>query len=211
MYEKILVPLDGSALAERAIRHAREIARGTRSEILLMQAVTFPLPVVPEAVLMPDAKWLAEMKKEAALYLEGVAAPLREAGMRVRTLLDERPPADAILHVATREEVDLIVMSTHGRGGLSRMLMGSVAESVLRATSRTVMLVKPERPAVVAQRRRGAVPPYPVATPHSGTAVAFVMVTGCKGTSWNMPAFPVGTARILSTTSIPSVTFPNTA
>jgi nucleotide-binding universal stress UspA family protein len=151
MYEKILVPLDGSALAELAIRHAREIARGTRSEILLMQAVNFPLPVVPEAVLIPDGEWLAEAKKEAARYLEGVAAPLREAGMRVRTLLDERPPADAILHVATREEIDLIVMSTHGRGGFSRLLMGSVAESVFRATSRTVMLVKPERPAVAAQ------------------------------------------------------------
>ena len=150
MYEKILVPLDGSTLAERAIRHAQEIARGTRSEILLMQAVNFPVPVVPEAVLMPDAKWLAEAKKEAAEYLEGIAAPLREAGMRVRTMLDERPPADAILHIASREEVDLIVMSTHGRGGLSRMLMGSVAESVFRATSRTVMLVKPERPAAVA-------------------------------------------------------------
>ncbi len=150
MYETILVPLDGSALSERAIPHAREIARGTRSEILLMQAVNFPLPMVPEAVLMPDAEWLAEAKKEAALYLEGIAAPLREAGMRVRTLLDDRPPADAILHVAAREEVDLIVMSTHGRGGLSRVLMGSVAESVFRATSRTVMLVKPERPAVAA-------------------------------------------------------------
>ena len=149
MYEKILVPLDGSTLAEQAIRHAREIARGTRSEILLMQAVNFPLPVVPEAVLMPDAEWLDEARKEAARYLEGIAAPLREAGMRVRTLLDERPPADAILHVARREEIDLIVMSTHGRGGLSRVLMGSVAESVFRATSRTVMLVKPERPAVV--------------------------------------------------------------
>ena len=130
MYETILVPLDGSALSERAIPHAREIARGTRSEILLMQAVNFPLPMVPEAVLMPDAEWLAEAKKEAALYLEGIAAPLREAGMRVRTLLDDRPPADAILHVAAREEIDLIVMSTHGRGGLSRVLMGSVAESV---------------------------------------------------------------------------------
>jgi nucleotide-binding universal stress UspA family protein len=149
MYEKILVPLDGSALAERAIRHAQEIARGTRSEVFLMQAVNFPLPVVPEAILIQDGQWLAEAKKEAARYLEGIAAPLREAGMRVRTLLDERPPADAILHVATREEVDLIIMSTHGRGGISRMLMGSVAESVFRATSRTVMLVKPEQPAVV--------------------------------------------------------------
>jgi len=150
MYDKILVPLDGSTLAERAIRHAQEVAHGTRSEILLMQAVNFPVPVVPEAVLMPDAKWLAGAKEEAAGYLDGIAAPLREAGMRVRTLLDERPPADAILHIAEREAVDLIVMSTHGRGGLSRMLMGSVAESVFRATSRTVMLVKPERPAVAA-------------------------------------------------------------
>lgn len=150
MYEKILVPLDGSALSERAILHAREIARGSRGEILLLHAVNFPLPVVPEAVLMPDPEWLAEAKKEAVRYLEGIAVPLREAGMRVRTLLDERPPADAILHVATREEVDLIVMSTHGRGGLSRVLMGSVAESVFRATPRTVMLVKPGQPAVAA-------------------------------------------------------------
>jgi len=148
MYEKILVPLDGSALAERAIRHAQEIARGGRSEILLLQAVNLPMPVVPEAILVPDGKWLDEAKKEAARYLEGIAAPLREAGMRVRTMVDDRPPADAILHVATREEVDLIVMSTHGRGGLGRMLMGSVAESVSRATSRTVMLVKPERSSV---------------------------------------------------------------
>ena len=151
MYEKILVPLDGSALSEQAIRHAQEIARGTRSEILLLQAVNLPLPVVPEAILIPDGKWLDEAKKEAARYLEGIAAPMREAGMRVRTLLDDRPPADAILHVARREEVDLIVMSTHGRGGLSRMLMGSVAEIVFRATSRTVMLVKPERHPAVRQ------------------------------------------------------------
>ena len=150
MYEKILVPLDGSDLAERAILHAQEIARGSRSEILLMQAVNLPMPVVPEAILVPDAKWLDEAKKEAARYLEEIAARLRDEGIRVRTLLDERPPADAILHVATREEVDLIVMSTHGRGGFSRLLMGSVAESVFRATSRTVMLVKPERPAATA-------------------------------------------------------------
>jgi len=149
MYEKILVPLDGSDLAELAIRHAQEIARGARSEILLLQAVNFPYPVVPEAALVPDGKWLAGARKDASRYLEGIAAPLREAGMRVRTIVDERPPADAILHVAAREEVGLIVMSTHGRGGLSRMLMGSVAESVSRATPRTVMLVKPEPPAAV--------------------------------------------------------------
>jgi len=67
-------------------------------------------------------------------------------------MVDERPPADAILHVARGEDVDLIVMSTHGRGGLSRLLMGSIAESVFRATSRTVMLVKPEPLPVPSQK-----------------------------------------------------------
>jgi len=144
MHDKILVPLDGSVLAEMAIGHAEEIVRGSRGEILLLQAVNLPIPVVPEAVLVPDSKWLDQAKKDAARYLEGIAAPLRDAGIRVRTMVDERPPADAILHVTAREEVDLIVMSTHGRGGLSRLLMGSIAESVFRSTPRTVMLVKPE-------------------------------------------------------------------
>lgn len=144
MYGKILVPLDGSALAERAVRHAGEIARGSGSEILLLQAVNLPMPVIPEAILVPDAKWLDEAKRTAMEYLERVAARLRAGGIRVRTMVDDRPPADAILHVAQREEAGLIVMSTHGRGGLGRMLMGSVAERVFHATSRPVMLVKPE-------------------------------------------------------------------
>src|SRR3990172_1978753 len=94
MYDRILVPLDGSVLAERAIRHAEEIARGTRGEIILLQAVNLPMPVVPEAVLLPDSKWLAEAKKDAARYLHGIAAPLRDAGSRVRTMVDEPRPAD---------------------------------------------------------------------------------------------------------------------
>jgi nucleotide-binding universal stress UspA family protein len=144
MYGKILVPLDGSALAERAVRHAEEIARGSGSEILLLQAVNLPMPVIPEAILVADAKWLDEAKRIALEYLDAVAAQSRTRGIRVRTMVDDRPPADAILHVAERERAGLIVMSTHGRGGLGRMLMGSVAESVFHATSRPVMLVKPE-------------------------------------------------------------------
>ena len=211
MYEKILVPLDGSDLAELAIRHAQEIARGARSEILLLQAVNFPYPVVPEAALMPDAKWLAGAKKEAARYLEGIAGAAARGG-------DARPHAagraaprgrdpsrgrarggrpDRHEHARARRAFPHVDGKRRGERVPRDAADGDAREA--RAAGR--------RDA----RRRGAVPPYPVATPHSGTAVAFVMVTGCKGTSWNMPAFPVGTARILSTTSIPSVTFPNTA
>jgi nucleotide-binding universal stress UspA family protein len=148
MYEKILVPLDGSALAEQALRHAGEIARGTGTEILLMQAIYLPVPVVSEPVLLAEGRVLEEAARVASEYLERVEAQLTEKGHRVRTVVDERPPAEAILHVADREKVDLIVMSTHGRSGLSRLMMGSIAESVLRNTHRTVMLVKPFHPAV---------------------------------------------------------------
>ena len=147
MYEKILVPLDGSALAELALRHAAEIARGTRAEIVLLQAIYLPMPVVPEPVLLAEGRMLEEAAKATSAYLDRIGSGLREAGHRVRTMVDERPPADAILQVADREQVDLIVMSTHGRSGLSRLMMGSIAESVLRNTRRAVMLVKPDRPA----------------------------------------------------------------
>jgi nucleotide-binding universal stress UspA family protein len=152
MYEKILVPLDGSELAERAVRHAEEVARGTGAEILLLQAVYIPMPIVPEAVLIAGGKVVEEAAREAAEYLEKMAASLRADGFKVRAMVQERPPADAILHVADREEVDVIVMSTHGRSGLSRLVMGSVAESVLHAARRPVMLVKPGPPAVAAQK-----------------------------------------------------------
>jgi nucleotide-binding universal stress UspA family protein len=147
MYEKILVPLDGSALAERALLHAAGIARGTRAEILLLQAIYAPLPVVPEPVLLAEGKMIEEAAKATSEYLERIGSQLREGGHRVRTMVEESPPADAILRVADREMVDLIIMSTHGRSGLSRLMMGSIAESVLRNTHRTVMLVKPDRPA----------------------------------------------------------------
>jgi nucleotide-binding universal stress UspA family protein len=152
MYEKILVPLDGSGLAERAVRHAEEIARGTGAEILLLQAVYIPMPIVPEAVLLAGGKAVEEASRVAVEYLEKTAASVRAEGYRVRTMIDERPPADAILHIAEREEVDAIVMSTHGRSGLSRLVMGSVAESVLHASRRPVMLVKPEPPPVIAEK-----------------------------------------------------------
>jgi nucleotide-binding universal stress UspA family protein len=152
MYKKLLVPLDGSELAERAVRHAEEIARGTGAEILLLQAVHIPMPIVPEAVLIAGGKAVEEAAKEATAYLEATAASLRAEGFRVRTMVEERPPADAILHIADREEVDAIVMSTHGRSGFSRLVMGSVAESVRHATRRPVMLVKPGAPGVATEK-----------------------------------------------------------
>ncbi len=145
MYSKILVPLDGSALAERALAQAEEIARGTGAEIVLLQVVQAPLSMSPEAGQEEETKAILEQASRARVYLGTVASRLAAAGSRSRFEVAEGPPAAGILGFAHREEVDLIVMSTHGRSGVSKLLMGSVAEKVMLTTKRPVLLVKPER------------------------------------------------------------------
>jgi nucleotide-binding universal stress UspA family protein len=144
MYAGILVPLDGSPFSECAIPHAKMVASGSGAEIMLLKAVINPLTRIPE-ISLPDEPGLMEgIIEDAKAYLEHVAAGLRAEGYRVRCDVVEGEPEDVILGYAHREGVDLVVMGTHGRSGLSRMLMGSVAEKVMHATRRPVMLVKPD-------------------------------------------------------------------
>ena len=143
MYEKILVPLDGSKLAEKAIPYATGLCKGA-TEVTLFQVVHLPLPLaapdVSIAVPMPDAE---ELKKEALDYLEGIAARLRQEGVNVQTAVIERDiVADAIVDYAAQNDIDLIVMATHGRSGLSQIVFGSVAESVVRHTPCPVLLIR---------------------------------------------------------------------
>ena len=145
MYAKVLVPLDGSALAERAIPHAVEIARGTGAEIILLRVVQVPLSKYPEAGQKEELNSIRETAAQARAYLDVVAARVRKEGVKVRSEVLEGAADGAILGFAPNEDVDILVMSTHGRTGLSKALMGSVAEQVMHTTKRPVMLVKPER------------------------------------------------------------------
>jgi len=145
MYKKILVPLDGSALAERAINHAAEIARGTGAELILLEVVQVPLAKVPEAGRSEEEKSIQEVAAQSKAYLDRLASRVSKEGVKVRTVVLEGAADGAILGFAHDEDVDILVMSTHGRTGLSKALMGSVAERVTLATKRPVMLVKPER------------------------------------------------------------------
>jgi nucleotide-binding universal stress UspA family protein len=143
MYEKILVPLDGSKLAEQAIPYATELCKGA-TEVTLFQVVHLPLPLaapdVNIAVPMPN---LNELQQEALDYLEGLAAPLREDGVNVKTATLERDVvAEAIVDYAESNKIDLIVMTTHGRSGFSRLVFGSVAESVVRHAPCPVLLIR---------------------------------------------------------------------
>ncbi len=142
MFNKILVTLDGSELSERAVAPALEIARKFESEVILLR-----VPVVEAQLALaygmgmsyePD---LTRSQEEADSYLYSWKMKLISSGVNVRTEVVSGTPADVILDVADADHADLVVMSTHGRSGLSRLMYGSVAESVLRSSAVPVLLI----------------------------------------------------------------------
>lgn len=141
-FDKILVPLDGSLFAEAALPKAVELIRNSDKAtlILLRAAAATTLPGVDPT----DAQVTAV--REAEEYLESVATRLRQDGITgVRTSVWYGAAAPAILEAARIANPDLIMMSTHGRSGISRLVVGSVAESVLRGTQTPIFLIRIDR------------------------------------------------------------------
>lgn len=136
-YRTVLVPLDGSELAESALDHAIELARAGASLVLVRAAEAHTAPGADPT----DAQ--VKVVREAEEYLTAVRARLARAGVeRVDASVWYGPPADSIVDAARFRKADLIVMSTHGRSGLGRLVLGSVAETVLRATTTPILLVR---------------------------------------------------------------------
>jgi nucleotide-binding universal stress UspA family protein len=142
---RVLVPLDGSRLAEAALVAAERIAGRAPSEMLLLSVVA---PVNPAPLLREDAvprRTLETRYSRARRYLEGVRRRLERRGVRARMLVSSGDPAAEILACAKKERACLIAMSTHGRSGLRRALFGSVAEAVVRRARLPVLLVRATR------------------------------------------------------------------
>ncbi|SRR5579884_313220 len=136
MLSTILVPLDGSPFAERALPYATTLARAAHARLLLLRAVlAHPLPGTDPAL----AQLTAVQHAEAALA--AVAERLRRDGLAVDTAVYYDEAATAIADAAHYRHADLIVMSTHGRTGLGRWLYGSVADRVLRRAEVPVLLI----------------------------------------------------------------------
>ena len=137
--ERILVPLDGSDLAEAALETALELAcEQPTATLVLLRAAEAPTRAAADRM-----EERARLVREAETYLHGVAAGLREAGInRVKTCVWYGPAAPTIVEAAESEEASLIVMTSHGAGGLGRMILGSAAESVLRGTRRPILIVR---------------------------------------------------------------------
>ncbi len=139
----ILVPLDGSELAERALGPAVSLARSLDAEILLYRAWQAQMYAV-SGMLSGGAALALEDDIRAAVqdYLKRKASELSEQGVRVRWQAGYQTAPEGILEVGLKERPGLIVMSTHGRSGLGRWVMGSVADRVLRTSNLPVLLIR---------------------------------------------------------------------
>jgi nucleotide-binding universal stress UspA family protein len=144
MFKRILVPLDGSGLAEAVLPTVKAIAQAFASEITLLRVVSPPNLVSGTRDFAEIyISMFDEMQQEAAIYIEAQKKALHADGFKVngRTVNGEST-ADLILDVADELEVDAIAMSTHGRGGIKRWVYGSVADKVLRHAHVPVLLVR---------------------------------------------------------------------
>jgi nucleotide-binding universal stress UspA family protein len=156
VYGKILVPLDGSKLAEGVLPHVQELARRFDSQVTLIQVVaplsklvaeTVPASLEPSGAaaavgLEAAAEAVKAERERARAYLEGVAERLKAENTRVQMGIVEGMAGDAIVDYAHHNGVDLIAMSTHGRSGLLRLVYGSVADHVLRHAGTPVLLIR---------------------------------------------------------------------
>ena len=140
MYGTILVPLDGSHLAERALPYARRLAAASGSRLVLLWVLR-----APGAAAAGDPLREVAPRREAAAYLQGIAG--QQGPTPVETVVLEGDAAPAIVDAAARAGAGLIVMSTHGRSGLGRWLYGSVADAVVRHAGVPVLLVPAACPA----------------------------------------------------------------
>ena len=139
MYKAILVPLDGSKLAEAILPEIEKVASCMRARIILLRvcrAHVFPGKDPTEAEV--------EVVRNAEKYLATIVADLNAKGFDVELHVRYGDVAEEILNHSKRNEIDLISMSTHGRSGLGRWLLGSVAEKIVRHCEKPVLLLRPK-------------------------------------------------------------------
>lgn len=143
MYKKILAPLDGSKFSECSLDHIRAVATGCSvPEVVLLMVVEL-FRQVPEWGEDLRRKLEKKAQAEAEDYLTKLASSLKKEGIATQTTVVTGWPADKILDYADQNQVDLIIMSTHGRSGVTRWVFGNVADRVLRHSKVPVLMVPP--------------------------------------------------------------------
>ena len=145
MYPKVLVPLDGSELAECALPEVIKLGRGgVVGEVILLKVIEIEVINIPKAYerSIDFAALKNAHRNESMKYLEGVQSRLQAEGINVSTELLEGRPEEKIVDYARNRPVDLIVIATHGYTGMKRLMFGSVALQVLHDANVPVLLIR---------------------------------------------------------------------
>jgi nucleotide-binding universal stress UspA family protein len=139
-FRRVLIALDDSAIAAHAADVGIELATSLKAELGLVYVVDPTVALQPESGIAA-ADWVATLKREGQVFL--AAAAQRTGGPPAWQFVREGKPADQILAAAGEWDADVIVIGTHGRSGVSRLVLGSTAESVVRRASCAILVVKP--------------------------------------------------------------------
>jgi nucleotide-binding universal stress UspA family protein len=141
VYKEILVPLDGSELAEVALPYAGELAVKLGTGIKLLRVVTLPVYSEPMGGVYTVEQEVA-LTSSAQDYLEKVSCSLKAKGITAQPDVRSGTAADEIIEYAAKDEISLIVLATHGHSGVTRWALGSVADKVMRGTEKPAVLVR---------------------------------------------------------------------
>lgn len=148
MYKTILVPLDGSDLAEAILPHVHELAALFGSTVILLSVIELPHMVNPRSAEHYDdlpsfsAQDIQSRAAEAQAYLDAQTGMLHDEGIESRSRLEYGPVVATIIHAARQEGANLIAMASHGRGGLADVYYGSVAAGILQRIDRPLLIVR---------------------------------------------------------------------
>ena len=143
MYEKILVPLDGSKRAEMIRPHVRQLASRFQSTVILIKVIEYIYSNgIGEAYSNISEKALKAKLKDSELYLDGIVTKLQNKGITCKRLISHGSVVEKIIEAANTEDVDLIAMTSHGRGGLARIFYGSVAAGILNRVDRPLFIIR---------------------------------------------------------------------
>jgi nucleotide-binding universal stress UspA family protein len=141
----IFVATDFSPVSRNAFDAALALARAARARVVVVHVVAFPVPIragVPVGILQEIARASDRLRAGDERRLEKLVARARGAGLAARGVLDEGDPAERLMRIIAKERPDVIVTGTHGRGGAAHLLLGSVAERIVREAPCSVMVVR---------------------------------------------------------------------
>lgn len=144
MYKKILVPLDGSKLAEVALPHAESLAGQYDATLILLSVITPPTVSNRRGIdaLQLFGSEMDTLQEDAEQYLHGLKNKLSKRRIQVKTVIKIEPVVGSIVATANESAVDLVIIASHGRSGLGRVFFGSIAAGVLNRIEQPLMIIR---------------------------------------------------------------------